>query len=120
MEFFVSQVISQKDGVIFELLDGTIHDRASFDCGLPVLNDYINNYATQHQNKNLTKVHVATNSLITIKPIYGYYTLCASEIYYESIPKQISKKLPNNYTIPSIKIGRLARDINITPRGFGA
>lgn len=93
MEFLAVQVICQKDGVIFELLDGTIHDRASFDCGLQVLNDYINNYAAQHQNKNLTKVHVATNSLPGIKPIYGYYTLCSSEIYYEHLPKHIFKNL---------------------------
>src|SRR5258706_392434 len=83
------------------------------------LNNYIVHYASQQQGRYLTTVHIATNrSTLYPKPIYGFYTLCTSEICFESLPKQLCKNIPNNYTIPSIKIGRLARDINRTSNGF--
>lgn len=113
--------IAHNQLIIFELLDKKIHDRAGFDCGNQSLNNFLLNIASQQQNRHLTSVHVATSQNDQGgKPVYGFYTLCTSEVAFESLPKQQFKGIPNDYTIPSIKLGRLARDKNRTSKGFGS
>ncbi len=41
--------------MIFELLNADKHDRTSFDCGIPTLNRYLQNYANQDQKRGLAK-----------------------------------------------------------------
>ena len=109
-----------ENNVTFEMLNPEIHERNNFECGILELNTYIMKYANQQQTKNLNKVYVATSKTQTIpKSIFGYYTLSSNSLSFASFPDGILKNIPQEYPIPTIKIGRLARDMNTTPRGFG-
>jgi hypothetical protein len=46
------------------------HNRKDFDCGVEKLNEYLQKYARQNQQKNLSKTYLLTNET---KTIYGFY-----------------------------------------------
>jgi hypothetical protein len=98
---------------IFEPLDKAIHNRADFDCGVPVLNQFLQKKASKEMKQNLNTTYVlTTNEKNTLKPILGYYTLSASSLILSSVPTHLIKHVPPNYQLPTARLGRLARDKN--------
>lgn len=95
---------------------GKEHQRTKFDCGNPILNDYLAKYATQDIKRKAAAVFVMVE---TAKPetIVGYYTLCATSVRLGVLPVEIIKKLPRYPDIPAILIGRLARDVQFPGLG---
>lgn len=93
------------------------HQRDSFDCGYPILNDYLKKYARQNHNKGVAKTFVAIPASGSLK-IDGYYTVSASVIEYESLPESYQRGMPA-YPILAILIGRLAVDHPVKGQGLG-
>jgi GNAT superfamily N-acetyltransferase len=114
-------------------------DLGSFDCGAPALNDYLQKYARQNHDRNISKTFVAMekagagSQLEPAQPkrasrfdtsaqagrkIFGFYTLVASEIDAKTIPTTHSKHLPR-YPVPAVRIGRLAVDKHSQGQGIG-
>jgi N-acetylglutamate synthase-like GNAT family acetyltransferase len=91
------------------------HNRKTFNCGTPVLNEYLNNSARQHIDRGISRTYVLTDENSTTD-IIGFHTLTLSEVY---APK--SSKLYNKYPhkLPVLKIARLAVDIQYQGRGVG-
>ncbi|MSQ70075.1 MAG: GNAT family N-acetyltransferase [Betaproteobacteria bacterium] len=81
------------------------HDRASFDCGNPALNKYLQQIAGQHVRKSLARVYVATGAADPAR-IVAYYSLSSCEIQSDELPESIRKKFPQR--IPAARLGRLA------------
>jgi len=109
------------DKSVFEKLDPYKHNRTGFDCGSEALNNFIIKFARQQQEKKLSVSYVATYpGLGPVKNIFGYYTISANAIRFEQIPNNFLRSIPQRYPIPTIKIGRLARDIWRTKPGFGS
>lgn len=106
--------------LVFEKLDSKKHDRESFDCGEESLNVFLKLYASQHQKKGFCITHVCVDNEQDeqFKKILGYYTISASSIESINADYFTKNKLPYK-NIPTVKIGRLARDINESPKGFG-
>jgi phage tail sheath protein FI len=52
------------------------HDRNTFDCGVPTLNDYLKKYALQNQKKYTARTYVATRA----NRIVGYYSLAYGSV----------------------------------------
>jgi GNAT superfamily N-acetyltransferase len=92
------------------------HNRANFDCGNPILNEWLQSIAGQHQQKGLSKTFVA---VLDEDPsaILGYYALTVCEVRTEDLPKAASKRLPR--TTPGIRLGRLAIDLTMQGQGLG-
>jgi hypothetical protein len=90
---------------------GNQHDRSHFDCGVPVLNDYLAKYAKQDVKRKAAAVFVLVERSAP-KRIIGFYTLCATSVGLAELPEDVTKKLPRYPEIPAILVGRLARDIN--------
>ena len=100
------------DDLTIELLTET-HDRASFDCGEPSLNDYLQRFARQNAELFLGRTYVLT---VPGQPrIEGYYTISSGSVAREDLPE---KRLPR-YPIPIVLLGRLAVDRQAQGRGFG-
>ncbi len=91
------------------------HDRNSFDCGVPVLDDYLKKYALQNQKKHAARTYVATRG----DRIVGYYSLAYGSISLEEAPQSVKSGLPR-HPIPVILLARLAVDSNEKGRGLGA
>jgi GNAT superfamily N-acetyltransferase len=92
------------------------HDRQSFDCGRPELNDWLRNIARQHQDKGLSKTFVAIPDDAPTR-ICGYYALTLTEVNTQSLSEAQRKKLPR--LILGIRLGRLAVDAKFQGKRLG-
>jgi GNAT superfamily N-acetyltransferase len=93
------------------------HDRISFDCGKPSLNDWLQCYAGQYERRDLARSYVAV--LRGESKILGYYAISAHQVGYESLPRDQAKGMPT-IDIPVVLIGRLAVDKTTQGRGLGS
>lgn len=84
------------------------HDKKSFACGKPLLDDYLHTQARQDVKRKLSACFVIEDEA---KKIKGYYTLSSAIIQRELLPESIMKKLPPSYqNLPATLLGRLAVD----------
>jgi ribosomal protein S18 acetylase RimI-like enzyme len=94
------------------------HDRASFSCGVAVLDRYLREQASQDVKRLMAScfvaVDAATNSLA------GYYTLAATSVPATELPPETLKRLPRYPVLPAALIGRLAIDSRFHRRGLGS
>ncbi len=90
---------------------GNEHDRTHFDCGVPVLNDYLAKYAKQDVKRKASAVFVLVERAEP-KRVIGFYTLCATSVALSELPAEVTRKLARYPEIPAILVGRLARDVN--------
>ncbi len=95
------------------------HDRQKFDCGVEVLNDFLQRTARQHQVKGVSRTFVLVDpESETPKGILGYFTLSACESVTAHLPATLARRLP--HTIPAVLLGRLAVDRNLQGQGYGS
>ena len=91
------------------------HDRNSFDCGVPALDDYLKKYALQNQKKYAARTYVATRG----NRVVGYYSLAYGSVSLEDAPHSVKSGLPR-HPIPVILLARLAVDSTEQGSGLGA
>lgn len=104
------------DLVIVPLAELTLK-KQDFNSSSAVLNSYLQTQAPQDEKRELAKCFVLINQ--KNEQIIGYYTLSATLIKVENIPKaNIQKKIryPN---IPAVLVGRLAIDQRFVGQGYG-
>jgi hypothetical protein len=99
--------------VVFESLQPH-HDRQGFDCGNPVLNEFLRRQARQNADRKLGVTHVAVERKGDTK-IFAYYTLVTRTVDREIIPAQ---KLPSG-EIGVVLLGRPAVDNSTKTQGLG-
>jgi GNAT superfamily N-acetyltransferase len=92
------------------------HDRASFGCGEPSLDAYLQRQASQDVRRRVAQVFVLTGD--TPHAIAGYYTLSAASFDRGELPEAQAKRLPH-YPVPAAILGRLAVDQRYQGRGHG-
>ena len=95
---------------------GPHHDRASFRCGEPALDNYIRRQASQDVRRRVAQVFVAAGD--PPGEIIGYYTLSAAGFEKDVLPAEMAQRLPH-YPVPAAVIGRLAIDLEHQGRGLG-
>jgi GNAT superfamily N-acetyltransferase len=96
---------------------GRSHDRKSFDCGEPALNEYLERFARQNNESGGAK------TLVAVGPddpttILGYYSLCPASLEYARTPELVRRGL-GRYDVPVFRLGRLAVDRSLQGRGLG-
>jgi predicted GNAT family N-acyltransferase len=81
------------------------HDRSTFHCGVPELDEYL-----QHQAGQDARRKVAAPFVLLDKNdrLVGYYTLSAYTVYLKQLPNKVAKKLPRYPLLPATLLGRLA------------
>ena len=99
-------------------MDARLHDRASFQCGEPTLDEYLRKYAVQQSAKGLCSIFVLIDHASPSK-ILGFYTLSAAQLGTDQLSDSEKKKLPR-YPIPCFRMGRLARSMEHRGSGIGA
>lgn len=92
------------------------HNRASFDCGEPVLNEFLRRHARQSHDKGAAKTFLAISNLDGA--ILGFYTLCPASLLYARAPEIIRKGLAR-HDVPVFRLGRLAVDGTVQGKGLG-
>ena len=95
---------------------GPQHDRSSFECGVPALDQYFRQQAGQDARKNLAAPFLL---LLPDGTIAGYYTLSATSFRLAELPAPTIRKLPRYPIVPAILLGRLAIDRRHQGQGHG-
>ncbi len=106
-----------RPGLIIVPLDKQ-HDRKSFTCGEPSLDQYIDRYAGQDVRKRVNRVFVAS-PLDAPRQVIGYYSLSAGSLNAASLPEAIRRRLPR-YPVPVALLGRLAVSRSHQGTGLGS
>ena len=100
-----------------QVFNAKLHSRASFQCGEPALDVFLQKYAAQQNTKGISTVFVLVDSAQPGK-IVGFYTLSATQIDVQHLSEAERKKLPR-YPIPCFRMGRLARHFDHHGDGLG-
>ena len=92
------------------------HNKENFDCGKPLLDDYLHKQAKQDVKRRLSACFVLPDE----NEIKGYYTLSTASVERRLLPREIIKKLPSSYNdLPTILLGRLAVSKSYQGQGLG-
>lgn len=89
------------------------HDLSRFDCGVPVLNDWLRERALKNESR-FSRTYVVCDSA----RVAGYYCLSAGAVQREAAPGKLRRNAPD--AVPVSIIGRLAVDRDYAGRGLGA
>ncbi len=98
-------------------LDSRVHDCAAFDCGAPVLDEYLARFATQHRRRSISQIYVLVDSDAP-SAVLGYYTLSAAQVDTAQIPEVDRKRLPR-FPVPCFRMGRFAVHKACKGKGLG-
>lgn len=91
----------------------TAHDLSKFDCGVPVLNDWLRERALKNESR-FSRTYVVCDGA----RVAGYYCLSAGAVQRETAPGKLRRNAPD--AVPVSIIGRLAVDRGYAGRGLGA
>jgi len=96
---------------------GSSHDRTAFDCGNPILTDWLRQRASQFEKRDLARTYVATRS--SDRTVLGYYAISNHRVIHEALPADEAKGLPR-LDVPVVLLGRLAVDRSVQGQGLGS
>src|SRR5947208_561757 len=82
-----------------------VHDRSTFSCGQPSLDDFLKKLASQYDRRDFARTYVAV--LPPDPTVHGYYTLSGGSLDLSALPEAVRKKLPR-HPVPVVRLGRLA------------
>jgi GNAT superfamily N-acetyltransferase len=89
------------------------HDLSAFDCGEPVLNDWLRRRALQNQQSGASSTYVVLDKIRVV----GYYSLAAGSVARETAPGRVRRNAPD--PVPVVVLGRLAVDRDFQGQGLG-
>jgi GNAT superfamily N-acetyltransferase len=102
-----------------EPLDGRRHDRASFVCGAPTLDQYLKTQAAQDMRRKASAVFVMV-ALDAPAQIAGYFTLSATALAQSEVPTAARGHVPRYPLVSATLIGRLPVAKERQGQGVGA
>ena len=95
---------------------GKQHNRTAFRCGVPELDEYLQQRASQDMRRRVAAVFVMVPQDEPSR-IAGYYTLSSASVILDQLPDTMAKKLPRYPSVPAVLVGRLARDLGFSGAG---
>ena len=95
---------------------GPRHDRESFECGEPALDEFLKKYARQNENRGISRTYVFVRG--PDPRILGYYVLRTGDVDMEDLPPEETHRLPR-YPVPIAHLARLAVDRTVQGQGIG-
>lgn len=93
------------------------HDRKSFDCGEPALNDFLQRYARQSHESGAAKTFLAIDGADR-KTILGFYSLAPGALAYADTPELVRRGLAR-HDVPGFRLARIAVELHRQGQGLG-
>jgi GNAT superfamily N-acetyltransferase len=90
------------------------HGLEAFDCGKPVLNDWLGKYALSNQLRGFTRVLVIHQA----RQVVGYYGLAPTAVPPMTLNRALRTGRPPD-PVPCILLGQLATDLKHRGQGIG-
>ncbi|UTY59928.1 GNAT family N-acetyltransferase [Massilia sp. erpn] len=89
------------------------HDLSTFDCGEPILNDWLRQRALKNESR-FSRTYVVCDG----NQVVAYYCVSAGSVERNALPGKLRRSAPD--TIPISVIGRLAVSRDYAGKGLGA
>ena len=93
------------------------HLRDSFDSGDAHLDQFLQRYARQNEERGLSRTYVLQKG--QEPEVLGYYSISNGSVRSEHFPEEESRRLPK-YPTPVVHLGRLAIDRTLQGQGLGS
>lgn len=93
------------------------HDRKSFDCGDPAMNDFFQRYARQSHESGAAKTFLAIDNADN-KSILGFYSLAPGSLAYAYTP-EIARRGLARHDVPGFRLARIATSLHCQGQGGG-
>lgn len=90
------------------------HELADFDCGKPLLDQWLRTRALSNHTKGFTAVLVVHEA----KRVVGFYGLAPSAVVPSVLPRSVQTGQPPD-PVPCLLLGQLATDRRCSGRGIG-
>ena len=90
------------------------HDRGSFDCGEPSLDEWLRRYAGQNRRGNTAATWVIADR---DERVVAYASLSMTALDHSAAPAPVAKGSPD--PVPALLIGRFAVDRSVAGLGVG-
>lgn len=97
-----------------ELLDRTRHERDGFECGDPVFDKWLRDYAGQNRQRDNAATWVIADAS---RRVAAYASLSMTAVHRSKAPPALAKQAPE--LVPALLLGRLAVDRRVAGRGLG-
>jgi len=88
-----------------------------FDCGEPVLNDWLKKRALKNENSGASRTFVVCHDDGVNNHVVGYYALATGSVMHKHAPSKIRRNMPE--PVPVMILGRLAVNKNMQSAGIG-
>jgi len=89
------------------------HNSEAFDCGEPVLNDWLKHRALKNEDAGASRTFVVCLG----DNVVGYYGLATGSVMHKNAPNKVKRNMPE--PVPVMVLGRLAVDKNMQSMGIG-
>jgi GNAT superfamily N-acetyltransferase len=89
------------------------HVMDEFDCGEPVLNDWLRKRALKNENSGASRTFVVCQN----NKVVGYYVLATGSVMHQHAPSKVRRNMPE--PIPVMILGRLAVSKHMQSAGLG-
>jgi predicted N-acetyltransferase YhbS len=89
------------------------HDLSTFDCGEPLLNEWLRRRALQNEASGASRTYVVCSG----RRVLGYYTLAVGAVAHAEAPGRVKRNMPD--PVPVMVLGRLAVDKGAQGRHIG-
>ncbi len=91
-------------------------DRVAFRSGIDALDRYFRELAPQDVKRRISGCFVALDD---DESVAGFYTLAATIVPFDSLPAELTKRLPRYPLLPAMLLGRLAIASSHQGKGLG-
>ncbi len=91
----------------FVFADPLAHNLKAFDCGKPVMNEFLARFAVKNMQLGLSSTWVLADDEQEKATVAAYYTLASATVFRDEIP--FDHGLPG-YPVPVVLLARLAID----------
>jgi len=89
------------------------HVTNGFDCGEPVLNDWLIKRALKNENSGASRTFVVCQN----NRVVGYYVLATGSVMHKQAPSKVRRNMPD--PVPVMILGRLAVSKDMRSVGLG-
>ena len=89
------------------------HATDEFDCGEPVLNDWLKKRALKNENSGASRTFVVCQN----NRVMGYYVLATGSVMHKQAPSKVRRNMPD--PVPVMILGRLAVSKDMQSVGLG-
>ncbi len=104
----------------FVRLEKTLHDRESFRCGEPELDEFLQQYAARHMEAGIstTMVLPASKKSNEKYPVCAFYSVSPGSVERKTLPSDYKKRLPY-YPVSVFLNGQMAVHTGCQRQGLG-